>query len=126
MLTKVATTQAPAAIGPYSQAIKAGQFVFVSGQLPLDPATGQFPDGDIKVMTTQSLKNLQAILQEAGTDIDNVVKTTVFLKDMNDFVNVNEAYAAFFGANAPARSAVQAAALPKGAVIEIEAIAVLP
>ncbi|MHB1652052.1 MAG: RidA family protein [Desulfitobacteriaceae bacterium] len=126
MLTKVTTNEAPSAIGPYSQAIKAGNLVFVSGQLPLDPTTGQFPVGDIKVLTTQSIKNLSAILQEAGSDLKNVVKTTVFLKDMNDFAAVNEVYASFFSDPAPARSAVQVAALPKDAAIEIEAIALLP
>lgn len=125
MLTKVTSKEAPSAIGPYSQAIKVGNLIFVSGQLPLDPATGQFPEGDIKVLTSQAIKNLRAILQEAGGDLKNVVKTSVFLKDMNDFVAVNEVYASFFGDPAPARSAIQVAALPKGAVIEIEAIALL-
>lgn len=123
MLTKVTSKEAPSAIGPYSQAIITGNLVFVSGQLPLDPATGQFPREDIKVLTGQAIKNLRAILQEAGSDLKNVVKTTVFLKDMNDFAAVNEVYASFFGDPAPARSAVQVAALPKGAAIEIEAIA---
>jgi 2-iminobutanoate/2-iminopropanoate deaminase len=125
LLTKVTTTNAPAAIGPYSQGITSGNLVFVSGQLPLDPTTGQFPEGDIKILAAQSIKNVEAILQAAGTDLNHVVKTTVFIKDMNDFAAVNEVYASFFK-NAPARSAVQVAALPKGAKIEIEAIAVLP
>lgn len=116
---------APAAIGPYSQGIQAGQYLFVSGQLPLDPATGAFPEGGIQAQTAQSIKNVQAILQEAGTDLTHVVKTTVFLTDMTDFAAINEIYATFFKDNPPARSAVQVAALPKGAAIEIEAIAYL-
>ncbi len=125
MLSKVSTSNAPAAIGPYSQGIQTGNFVFVSGQLPIDPVTGQFPEGDIKVLAAQSLKNVQAILEASGTDLNHVVKTTVFIKDINDFVAVNEVYAVFF-TNAPARSAVQVAAIPKGAAIEIEAIAIIP
>jgi len=126
MITKIATKEAPAAIGPYSQAVKAGNLVFVSGQLPLDPVSGQFPEGDIKTLAAQSFNNLKAILEEAGTDLQHVVKTTVFMKDMNDFALVNEVYATFFNESLPARSAVQAAALPKGAAIEVEAIAVMP
>lgn len=123
MKKSIVTKEAPAAIGPYSQGIQAGQYLFVSGQLPLDPATGVFPEGGIQAQTAQSLKNIQAILREAGGDLSHVVKTTVFLTDMKDFVAVNEVYATFFKENPPARSAVQVAALPKGAAIEIEAIA---
>lgn len=123
MKKSIQTTNAPAAVGPYSQGIQVGQYLFVSGQLPLDPATGAFPEGGIQAQTTQSIKNAQAVLLAAGTDLTNVIKTTVFLIDMNDFVAVNEAYAAFFKENPPARSAVQVAALPKGASIEIEMIA---
>lgn len=118
----IRTDAAPAAIGPYSQGIQAGQFVFVSGQLPIDPATGVFPE-DIKAQTAQSLRNVQAVLQAEGADLANVVKTTVFMTDINDFAVVNEVYATFFNENPPARSAVQIVALPKGANIEIEVIA---
>lgn len=117
------TPDAPAAIGPYSQGIAAGDLVFVSGQLPLDPTTNTFPE-DIAGQTRQSLKNLRAILLAAGTDLDRVVKTTVFLKDMNDFAAMNAVYAEAFGTeNCPARAAVQVARLPKDALVEIEAIA---
>ena len=118
------TPDAPAAIGPYSQGVKANGFVFVSGQLPLDPATNAFPEG-IAAQTRQSLLNLRAILRAAGTDFDRVVKTTVFLKDMNDFAAMNAVYAELFGTEqAPARAAVQVARLPKDALVEIESIAV--
>lgn len=120
----IATTSAPAAIGPYSQAIEAGGMVFVSGQLPVDPATGAFAEGGIKELTHQSLTNIKAILNEAGLTMDNVVKTSVFLADMNDFAAMNEVYATFFNGNAPARSAVAVKGLPKGARVEIECIAV--
>lgn len=123
MIEKLATTKAPAAIGPYSQGVKAGGLVFVSGQMALDPATGEFVPGDIKAQTVQVLKNIQAILAAAGLDLANVTKTTIFLTDMQDFAQVNEAYANAFSGHAPARSTVQVAALPKGARIEIEAIA---
>ncbi|WP_434511089.1 RidA family protein [Desulfitobacterium sp. AusDCA] len=118
----IRTDAAPAAIGPYSQGIQVGQLVFVSGQLPIDPATGVFPE-DIKAQTAQSLRNVQAVLQAEGADLANVVKTTVFMTDINDFAVVNEVYATFFNENPPARSAVQIVALPKGANIEIEVIA---
>ena len=119
----IRTPDAPAAIGPYSQGIAAGGLVFVSGQLPLDPASGVFPEG-IAAQTRQSLKNLRAVLLAAGTDLDRVVKTTVFLKDMNDFAAMNAVYAEAFGAeNCPARAAVEVARLPKDALVEIEAIA---
>ena len=121
----IQTNAAPAAIGPYSQGVKAGQYLYVSGQLPVDPSTGLFPEGGIQAQTTQSIKNILSVLKAAGADLTNVVKTTMFLTDMNDFAAVNEAYAAFFKEYPPARSAVQVAALPKGAAIAIEAIAYL-
>lgn len=122
-MNAISTTKAPAAIGPYSQAIKVGGLVFVSGQLPIDPATGAFAEGGIKELTRQSLTNMKAILEEAGTSMANVVKTTVFLADMNDFAAMNEVYAGFFAAPFPARSAVAVKTLPKGALVEIECIA---
>lgn len=115
---------APAAIGPYSQAIDSGaRLVFVSGQLPIDPATGAFPEGGVKEQTRQSLTNAKAILEAAGLGLGNVVKTTVFLADMADFAAMNEVYSKFFGAPFPARSAVAVKTLPKGALVEIECIA---
>lgn len=125
MKKSIQTNDAPAAVGPYSQGIQAGQYVFISGQLPLDPTTGAFPEGGIQAQAAQSIKNAQAVLQAVGADLTNVIKTTVFLTDMNDFTAVNEVYATFFKENPPARSAVQVAALPKGASVEIEAIAYL-
>ena len=122
-MNAISTTNAPAAIGPYSQAIKVGELVFVSGQLPIDPATGAFAEGGIKELTRQSLTNMKAILEEAGTSMANVVKTTVFLADMSDFAAMNEVYAEFFAAPFPARSAVAVKTLPKGALVEIECIA---
>lgn len=122
-MNAISTTNAPAAIGPYSQAIKVGELVFVLGQLPIDPATGAFAEGGIKELTRQSLTNMKAILEEAGTSMANVVKTTVFLADMNDFAAMNEVYAEFFAAPFPARSAVAVKTLPKGALVEIECIA---
>lgn len=116
--------KAPAAIGPYSQAINSGAgLIFVSGQLPIDPATGAFPEGGIKEQTRQSLINAKAILEAAGTGLDKVVKTTVFLSDMAHFADMNEVYAQFFSAPFPARSAVAVKTLPKGALVEIECIA---
>ncbi len=118
------TEKAPAAIGPYSQAVDSGHgLVFVSGQLPIDPATGAFPEGGIKEQTRQSLLNTQAILEAAGLSLANVVKTTVFLADMGDFAAMNEVYATFFSAPFPARCAFAVKTLPKGALIEIESIA---
>ena len=115
--------KAPAAIGPYSQAIDSGAgVVFVSGQLPIDPATGAFPEGGVKEQTRQSLTNARAILEAAGLGLQNVVKTTVFLADMADFAAMNEVYAQFFTAPFPARSAVAVKTLPKGALVEIECI----
>lgn len=119
----LATEQAPAAIGPYSQGIAAGETVYVSGQLPLDPATGAFPEG-IAAQTAQSLKNIQAILAQQGMTLANVVKTTVFLADINDFAEMNKVYGEFFTQPYPARSAVQVAKLPKDAPLEVECIAV--
>ena len=119
----LATEQAPAAIGPYSQGIAAGETVYVSGQLPLDPATGAFPEG-IAAQTAQSLKNIQASLAQQGMTLANVVKTTVFLADINDFAEMNKVYGEFFTQPYPARSAVQVAKLPKDAPREIECIAV--
>ena len=119
----VANAAAPAAIGPYSQGIVAGNLLFVSGQLPIDPATGNFAEGGIKALTTQSLKNLFAIVAEAGFEPSDIVKTTVFLADMADFAEMNEVYSQFFAAPFPARSAVAVKTLPKGARVEIECIA---
>lgn len=115
------TEKAPAAIGPYSQAIEAGDFLYVSGQLPIDMATGAFPEG-IKEQTKASLTNLKSIIEAAGLSMSNVVKTTVFLDDMGTFVDMNEVYATFFEAPYPARAAVEVAKLPKGALVEIEAV----
>ncbi len=120
----IQTEKAPAAIGPYSQAIDSGAgLVFVSGQLPIDPATGAFPEGGVQEQTRQSLTNAKAILEAAGIGLQNVVKTTVFLADMGDFAAMNEVYAQFFSAPFPARSAVAVKTLPKGALVEIECIA---
>ena len=119
----ISTSQAPAAIGPYSQAIHVGNLIYTSGQLPLDPATGAFPEGGIKAQTRQSLTNVKAILEAAGTDMSHVVKTTVFMADMNDFADMNAVYAEFFTEPFPARSAVAVKTLPKGALVEIEAVA---
>lgn len=124
MKTAISTTQAPAAIGPYSQAIEANGTIYVSGQLPINPATGEFAEGGIKELTAQSLTNIKNILAEAGITMANVVKTSVFLADMADFAEMNEVYAQFFSAPFPARSAVAVKTLPKGACIEIECIAV--
>lgn len=119
------TDSAPAAIGPYSQAIQIGDLLFVSGQVPIDPSTGAIVEGDVKAQAQQSLNNLKAILNAAGTNMGAVVKTTVFLADMNDFAAMNEVYAQFFQEPFPARSAVQVGRLPKDAKVEIEAIAQL-
>ncbi len=121
----IQTDKAPAAIGPYSQALDSGAgLVFVSGQLPVDPATGAFPEGGVQAQTRQSLTNAKSILEAAGLGLQNVVKTTVFLADMADFAAMNEIYAQFFSAPFPARSAVAVKTLPKGALIEFECIAV--
>jgi 2-iminobutanoate/2-iminopropanoate deaminase len=116
------TDKAPQAIGPYSQGIKAGNLVFTSGQLPINPSNGEL-ESEIKKATQQSLENIKNILESAGTSMDKVIKVVIFLRDMNDFAAMNEAYAAYFSTNPPARSAVQVARLPKDAIIEIEAIA---
>ena len=123
-MKSISTEKAPAAIGPYSQAIDSGMgLVFVSGQLPIDPSTGAFPEGGVKEQTRQSLTNARAILEAAGLDLRNVVKTSVFLADMADFAAMNEVYAQFFEAPFPARSAVAVKTLPKGALVEVECIA---
>lgn len=119
----ISTSAAPAAIGPYSQAIEIGNLVFCSGQLPIDPATGAFPEGGIEAQTRQSLKNAAAILEAAGTDLHHVVKTTVFLASMDDFAAMNGVYAEVFAEPFPARSAVAVKTLPKGALVEIECVA---
>ena len=119
----VRTEAAPQAIGPYSQAVVAGGFVFASGQIPTDPATGQFVEGGVSEQTRQVLRNLSEVLKAAGTGLERVVKTTVFLADMNDFAEMNEVYGSFFGENPPARSTVQAARLPRDARVEIDVVA---
>ncbi len=124
MKTVISTAAAPGAIGPYSQAIEANGFVFVSGQIPLDPAAGALVPGGVEEQAEQSLKNLKAVLAGAGCTLKDVVKTTVFLTDMGAFAAVNAVYAKYFESECPARSAVQVGALPKGALVEIEAIAV--
>lgn len=124
MKTVLSTDKAPAAIGPYSQGISAGNLVISSGQLPVDPATGAFAGDTIAEQTRQSLLNVKAVLEAAGCTMEDVIKTTVFLSDMNNFAGMNEVYATFFPGTAPARSAVEVARLPKDALVEIEAIAV--
>ena len=119
----ISTSQAPAAIGPYSQAIRVGDLLYTSGQIPINPATGSFVEGGIKEQTRQSLSNIKAILEEAGLTMAHVVKTTVFMADMNDFADMNAVYAEFFAEPYPARSAVAVKTLPKGALVEIEVVA---
>ena len=119
----VSTQAAPAAIGPYSQAVRAGDFLFVSGQIPLDPATGALIDGDVRAQTRRVLENLSAVVQAGGASLARVVKTTVYLVDMNDFPAMNEVYATFFGTPAPARATVQVGRLPKDVRVEIDAVA---
>ncbi len=119
----IRTAKAPSAIGPYSQAIQVGGFVYTSGQIPIDPATGVFVEGGIKEQTRQSLLNVKAVLEEAGLTMADVVKTTVFMADMNDFADMNAVYAEFFSEPYPARSAVAVKTLPKGALVEIEVVA---
>lgn len=121
----VSTKDAPQAIGPYSQAIVAGGFLFASGQVPFDPKTGEFVEGGIREQTAQVLRNVSKVLEAAGASLENVVKTTVFLADMNDFAAMNEVYASFFASEPPARSTVEAARLPRDARIEIEVIALI-
>ncbi len=122
----IATEGAPAAVGPYSQAVRAGGFLFTAGQLGLVPGSKEFAGPDIESQTRRALQNLQAVLEAGGSGLEYVVKTTVFLADMGEFAKMNAVYAEFFGENPPARSAVQAAALPLGGRVEIEAIAVIP
>ncbi|MCL2111462.1 MAG: RidA family protein [Clostridiales bacterium] len=122
----IATDKAPAAIGPYSQANRIGDFIFTSGQIPLDPATGEMVGSDIVEQSERAFSNLKAVLEAAGTGLDRVIKTTVFLADIGDFAKMNEVYARYFtGSMLPSRSAVEVAALPKGALVEIEAVAVV-
>lgn len=121
----ISTDKAPGAIGPYSQAVKTGNMVFVSGQIPIDSASGQFVSEDVAEQTDQVFKNLQAVLEAAGSGLDKVVKTTVFLADMNDFAAMNEVYGKYFTDNYPARATVQAARLPRDARVEIECIALV-
>ena len=123
MMDTVSTDKAPGAIGPYSQAVKAGGMVFCSGQIPIDPATGEFVSGDVAEQTEQVLKNLSAVLGAAGASLNSVVKTTVFLADMGDFAAMNEVYGRYFSANAPARATVEAARLPRDVSVEIDCIA---
>jgi putative endoribonuclease L-PSP len=122
----IQTTKAPAAIGPYSQAVEANGFVFASGQLGINPDTGEFVEGDVQAQTRQALTNARAIMNEAGLDLNNVIKTTVFLSDMANFAAMNEIYAEFFSEPYPARSAVAVKTLPKNALVEVECIAVRP
>lgn len=119
------TSKAPAAIGPYSQGIKVGNLLFTSGQIPLVPETGELVEGDVSIQTRQSLENIKAILEEAGTKLENVVKTMVFIKNMDDFGKINQVYGEFFTENQPARSCVEVARLPKDVQVEIEVIATL-
>ena len=121
----ISTKKAPAAIGPYSQAIQVGNLIYTSGQIPIDPATGVFVEGSIKEQTRQSFTNVKVILEEAGLSMRNVVKTTVFMADMNDFADMNSVYAEFFTEPYPARSAVAVKTLPKGALVEIEVVAAI-
>lgn len=122
-MKQISTQNAPAAIGPYSQAIEVNGFVYASGQLPIDPATGAFPEGGVKEQTRQSILNVKAILEEAGLALSNVVKTTVYLADMGDFAAMNEVYSQFFAQPFPARSAIAVKALPKDALVEVEVVA---
>ncbi|MBO5425673.1 MAG: RidA family protein [Lachnospiraceae bacterium] len=123
MKTIISTPKAPAAIGPYSQAIVVGDMIYTSGMIPIIPETGELETGDIKAQAKQAIKNLITLLEEAGSNASSVVKTTVFIKDMNDFASINEVYAEFFTDNYPARSCVEVARLPKDVLIEIEAVA---
>ncbi len=124
-MKQISTQNAPAAIGPYSQAIEVNGFVYASGQLPIDPATGAFPEGGVKEQTRQSILNVKSILEEAGLALSDVVKTTVYLADMGDFAAMNEVYSQFFAQPFPARSAIAVKALPKGALVEVEVVAAI-
>jgi len=121
----ISTDRAPRAIGPYSQAVRVGNLIFASGQIPIDPATGEFVAGGIAEQTEQVMRNLRAVFEAAGAELSQVIKTTVFLADMDDFTAMNEVYGRFFSENSPARATVQAAGLPRDARVEIEAIAVV-
>lgn len=125
MKKTIATSKAPGAIGPYSQGVMAGNLIFTSGQLPIDPETGEMVGNDIALQTRKSLQNVKAILEEAGSSMDKIVKTTVYLSDMANFVKMNEVYKEFFAGDFPARSAFQVARLPKDALVEIEAVAIV-
>ena len=120
----ISTTDAPAAVGPYSQAIRSGQFIFCSGQIPLDPKTAQMVQGDINAQTRRVMENISAVLRAEGLTFENIVKTTIFLTNLADFQTVNDLYGSYFKSDPPARSTVQVAALPKGANVEIEVVAV--
>lgn len=122
----ISTTDAPAAVGPYSQAVVTGGFLFTAGQIPLDPHSGIIVDGDVKAQTKRVMDNLAAVLKAAGCSFDDVIKTTCFLQDMNDFAAFNEVYASYFGSQPPARSTVQVARLPKDARVEVELVAKVP
>jgi len=122
----VSTAQAPAAIGPYAQGVVAQNFLFISGQIPLDPQTGEMVDGGIEDQTHRVIQNLRAVARAAGADLEHVVKTTIYLADMHDFPAVNQVYAEYFQSSLPARATVQVAALPRDAAVEIEAVALLP
>lgn len=124
-LIKTHTSDAPAAIGPYSQAVRCGQFVYTSGQIALDPATGEMIGSDVQTQTHRALQNLQAVLESAGASLTSVIKTTVFLTQMNDFQSMNTVYASYFGEHAPARSTVAVAELPRKALVEIECVALI-
>lgn len=124
--TIIHTEHAPVAVGPYSQAVRVGQFVYTAGQIPLDPATGKLVEGTISAQTERVLRNLEAVIREAGGSLKDVVKTTVFLQDMGDFGAMNAVYAQFFGEEPPARSSVEVAALPLGARVEIEGVVYIP
>jgi 2-iminobutanoate/2-iminopropanoate deaminase len=125
-MNPISTNDAPAAIGPYSQAIRAGQFVFLSGQIPLDPKTGQIIEGDVAAQTERVMQNLEAVLKAAGCDFSNVTKTTIYLADLKDFQVVNEVYGKRFPKDPPARATVQVSALPRGSRVEVDAIAIAP
>ena len=121
----ISTNRAPAAVGPYSQAVKVGDFIYTAGQIPLEPQTGALVEGGIEAQTRQAMQNLAAVLEAAGSSLTQVVKTTIFVTDINDFATVNQVYGSFFTDRPPARSTVQVAALPLGAKVEIEAVAIL-